>query len=138
MTSCISNALCLSMCTSAPVFSMEASSLSSSGSRTAKLTDNHIPLEEDLRTLARNTSLETISLRGYLGKLQTQVNSLCGEDGQLGQLRTNLGVVNASTTLLQDSVKAFRLLKGSYCKTWAGPTRLTYLTFDVKYEYTSM
>ncbi|XP_071004681.1 macrophage receptor MARCO isoform X3 [Oncorhynchus clarkii lewisi] len=95
------------------VFSMEASSLSSSGSRTAKLTDNHIPLEEDLRTLARNTSLETISLRGYLGKLQTQVNSLCGEDGQLGQLRTNLGAVNASTTLLQDSVKAFRLLKAS-------------------------
>uniref|UniRef100_A0A8C7CCT4 Macrophage receptor with collagenous structure n=1 Tax=Oncorhynchus kisutch TaxID=8019 RepID=A0A8C7CCT4_ONCKI len=94
------------------VFSMEASSLSSSGSRTAKLTDNHIPLEEDLRTLARNTSLETISLRGYLGKLQTQVSSFCGEDGQLGQLRTNLGAVNASTTLLQDSVKAFRLLKG--------------------------
>lgn len=140
MTSCISNALCLSMCTSVPVFSTESSSLSSSGSRTAKLTDNHIPLgtdqEEDLRTLARNTSLETISLRGYLGKLQTQVSSLCGEDGQLGQLRTNLGAVNTSTTLLQDSVKAFRLLKGSYCKTWAGPTRLIYLTFDIKYEYT--
>ncbi|KAM9448888.1 uncharacterized protein marco isoform 1-T3 [Salvelinus alpinus] len=99
------------------VFSMESSSLSSSGSRTAKLTDNHLPLgtdqEEDLRTLARNTSLATISLRGYLGKLQTQVSSLCGEDGQLGQLRTNLGAVNASTTLLQDSVKAFRLLKAS-------------------------
>uniref|UniRef100_A0A674CZY2 Macrophage receptor with collagenous structure n=1 Tax=Salmo trutta TaxID=8032 RepID=A0A674CZY2_SALTR len=43
----------------------------------------------------------------------TQVSSLCGEDGQLGQLRTNLGAVNASTTLLQDSVKAFRLLKAS-------------------------
>ncbi|CAB1328823.1 unnamed protein product [Coregonus sp. 'balchen'] len=48
---------------SAPVFSIKSSSLSSSGSRTAKLTDNHIPLgtdqEEELRTLARNTSLET-------------------------------------------------------------------------------
>uniref|UniRef100_A0A4W5K386 Macrophage receptor with collagenous structure n=1 Tax=Hucho hucho TaxID=62062 RepID=A0A4W5K386_9TELE len=99
------------------VFSMESISRSSSGSRTAKLTDNHIPLgtdqEEDLRTLAINTSLETTSLRGYLGRLQTQVSILCGEDGQLGQLRTNLGAVNASTTLLQDSVKAFRLLKAS-------------------------
>lgn len=122
MTSCISNALCLSMCTSVPVFSTESSSLSSSGSRTAKLTDNHIPLgtdqEEDLHTLARNTSLESNSLRGDLGRLQTQVSSLCGEDGQLGQLRTDLGVINASTTLLQDTVNALRFLKGSYCKKW--------------------
>ncbi|XP_041739279.1 macrophage receptor MARCO [Coregonus clupeaformis] len=97
------------------VFSMESSSFSSSGSRTATLTDIHIPLgtdqEEDLRTLARNTSLESTSLRGDLGRLQTQVTNLCGEDGQLGQLRTDLGVVNASTTLLQDTVKALRFLK---------------------------
>ncbi|CAB1347269.1 unnamed protein product [Coregonus sp. 'balchen'] len=90
------------------VFSMESSSFSSSGSRTATLTDIHIPLgtdqEEDLRTLARNTSLESTSLRGDLGRLQTQVTNLCGEDGQLGQLRTDLGVVNASTTLLQDTL----------------------------------
>uniref|UniRef100_A0A8C7GPI7 Macrophage receptor with collagenous structure n=1 Tax=Oncorhynchus kisutch TaxID=8019 RepID=A0A8C7GPI7_ONCKI len=98
------------------VFSMESSCFSSSGSRTTMLTDIHIPLgmnqEEDLRTLARNTSLESNSLRGDLGRLQTQVSSLCGEDGQLGQLRTDLGVVNASTTLLQDTVKTLRFLKG--------------------------
>ncbi|XP_029514924.1 macrophage receptor MARCO-like [Oncorhynchus nerka] len=99
------------------VFSMESSCFSSSGSRTTMLTDIHIPLgmnqEEDLRTLARNTSLESNSLRGDLGRLQTQVSSLCGEDGQLGQLRTDLGVVNASTTLLQDTVKTLRFLKAS-------------------------
>uniref|UniRef100_A0A8C8CUZ8 SRCR domain-containing protein n=1 Tax=Oncorhynchus tshawytscha TaxID=74940 RepID=A0A8C8CUZ8_ONCTS len=99
------------------VFSMESSCFSSSGSRTTMLTDIHIPLgmnqEEDLRTLARNTSLESNSLRGDLGRLQAQVSSLCGEDGQLGQLRTDLGVVNASTTLLQDTVKTLRFLKAS-------------------------
>ncbi|XP_045560628.1 macrophage receptor MARCO isoform X2 [Salmo salar] len=97
------------------VFSKESCCFSSSGSRTTALTDIHIPLgtdqEEDLHTLARNTSLESNSLRGDLGRLQTQVSSLCGEDGQLGQLRTDLGVINASTTLLQDTVNALRFLK---------------------------
>uniref|UniRef100_A0A673YXV4 Macrophage receptor with collagenous structure n=1 Tax=Salmo trutta TaxID=8032 RepID=A0A673YXV4_SALTR len=98
------------------VFSKESCCFSSSGSRTTALTGIHIPLgtdqEEDLHTLARNTSLESNSLRGDLGRLQTQVSSLCGEDGQLGQLRTDLGVINASTTLLQDTVNALRFLKG--------------------------
>ncbi|KAG5851751.1 hypothetical protein ANANG_G00055080 [Anguilla anguilla] len=49
----------------------------------------------------RNASLETASLRESLGTLEARVDVLCGGPGGLGQLRAELGAVNASTALLQ-------------------------------------
>ncbi|KAL0963566.1 hypothetical protein UPYG_G00308050 [Umbra pygmaea] len=89
------------------VFTMDYGSASSSNPMAKmQINDNHI-----VEVLAKNTSLETNSIRRDLRQLQTQVTSLCEDDGQLGQLRTNLLVVNTSTTLLQDKVKALSLLK---------------------------
>ncbi|XP_064185536.1 macrophage receptor MARCO-like [Anguilla rostrata] len=50
----------------------------------------------------RNASLETASLRESLGTLEARVDVLCGGPGGLGQLRAELGAVNASTALLQN------------------------------------
>ncbi|KAM4609193.1 uncharacterized protein marco [Polymixia lowei] len=92
---------------------------SSSVSRSEKLTStNHIPLggdydNVDLNTLIRNNSQETKSLRGHLGTLQNQVSSLCGEEGQLGRLRADLGLVNVSTHRLEGKLAAISLLPGS-------------------------
>ncbi|XP_073329725.1 uncharacterized protein [Pagrus major] len=73
-----------------------------SGPRTQKLTSNHISLggEEDdeaLQTLLRNNSQETKTLRSHLWALQSQVQSMCGEEGQLDRLRLDLKLLNTST-----------------------------------------
>ncbi|XP_061090625.1 macrophage receptor MARCO-like isoform X2 [Conger conger] len=48
-----------------------------------------------------NSSLDPASLQKSLGTLEARVDTLCGGPGGVGQLRTELGMVNASTVLLQ-------------------------------------
>ncbi|XP_062313414.1 macrophage receptor MARCO isoform X2 [Osmerus eperlanus] len=87
------------------VFTLESGSHMASDKLTSS---DHIPLggeQDDLSMMVRNTSLETRSMKGQLGTLKTQVDSLCGEEGQLGKLKAELGIVNASTHLLQDKLE---------------------------------
>ncbi|KAM6969969.1 uncharacterized protein marco [Aplochiton taeniatus] len=94
------------------VFTFEhATSLS-----TAERLSYHKPMngeQDDLQTLIQNTSLETKSMRGHLGALQSQVNSLCGDEGQIGKLRLDLGMVNASTHLLEGKLATIALRPGA-------------------------
>lgn len=81
------------------VFSLQSSV---SGPRTQKLTSNHISPggeddEEVFQTLLRNNSQETKTLRSHLWTLQSQVKRMCGEEGQLDQLRSDLKLLNTST-----------------------------------------
>nr|AXF50249.1 macrophage receptor MARCO [Plecoglossus altivelis] len=71
-------------------------------------TSDHIPLEdeqEDLPMMVHNNSLETSSMKGQLRTMATQISSLCGEKGQLGKLKAELEIVNASTHLLQKKLE---------------------------------
>ncbi|KAJ8352760.1 hypothetical protein SKAU_G00242360, partial [Synaphobranchus kaupii] len=76
----------------------------SAGEEWARSSASQVPLGagKDHFPSLRNSSLETASLRESLGALQTRVEVLCGGTGGLGQLRAELGVVNASTILLQN------------------------------------
>uniref|UniRef100_A0A3B4WD30 SRCR domain-containing protein n=1 Tax=Seriola lalandi dorsalis TaxID=1841481 RepID=A0A3B4WD30_SERLL len=85
---------------------------------TERLTSNHIPLggehgEDNLQTLIHNNSRETRTLRGYLTALQSQVNSLCGEDGQLDRLRADLSLLNTSNHVLQGKLTTISLAPGT-------------------------
>nr|QZR93779.1 macrophage receptor with collagenous structure [Paralichthys olivaceus] len=95
------------------VFTLE-SSLSSPSME--KLTDNHIPLDgdqhEDFHTLIHNNSQDTKTLRGHLWALQNQLNSLCGEDGQLDMLRADLSLLNISTRNLEGKMTTISLKPG--------------------------
>ncbi|XP_010878523.1 macrophage receptor MARCO isoform X2 [Esox lucius] len=96
------------------VFSLESRNLFPGSKAQKQWFENNIPLvqEEELHVLAKNNSLETSAIRGELQSLQVQVNSLCGEDGQLDQLKMDLGVINISNTVLQEKVNAISLLEG--------------------------
>ncbi|XP_040912327.1 macrophage receptor MARCO [Toxotes jaculatrix] len=88
------------------VFTLESSL---HNSRTEKLMSNHIPLggelgEDRLQTLIYNNSQETKTLSSHLQTLQSQVSGLCGEDGQLDRLRTDLNLLNTSTHNLEDKL----------------------------------
>ncbi|XP_073329302.1 uncharacterized protein [Pagrus major] len=81
------------------------------GPGTQKLTSNHISLggEEDdeaLQTLLRNNSQETKTLRSHLWALQSQVQSVCGEEGQLDRLRSDLKLLNTSTRNMDDKLRS--------------------------------
>ncbi|KAJ8383956.1 hypothetical protein AAFF_G00213250 [Aldrovandia affinis] len=67
---------------------------------------------EGLSPLPRNSTLETASLQESLGALQAQVDTLCGETGVVGQLRGELGAVNASTAFLQNRLDNLNLKPG--------------------------
>ena len=87
---------------STTVFTLESGSHMASDKLTSS---DHIPVggeQVDLPMMVHNISLETRSMKGQLGTLKTQISSLCGEEGQLGKLKAELGIVNASTHLLQD------------------------------------
>ncbi|KAJ8255198.1 hypothetical protein GJAV_G00202160 [Gymnothorax javanicus] len=59
-----------------------------------------------------NTSLETTSLHKSLGTLQARVTDLCEGPAGLGQLRAELGIVNASTVHLQNELHTLNLRPG--------------------------
>ncbi|KAM9850639.1 uncharacterized protein ACBR49_005997 [Aulostomus maculatus] len=65
-----------------------------------------------LQTIIYNNTQETKTLRGSLWALRTQVNSLCGEEGQLGRLKADLNLLNTSTKTLAGQVTAISLKPG--------------------------
>ncbi|XP_030284079.1 macrophage receptor MARCO-like isoform X2 [Sparus aurata] len=72
---------------------------------------NHISLgreddEEVLQTLLRNNSQETKTLRSHLWTLQSQVQSMCGEEGQLDRLRSDLKLLNTSTHNMEGKLRS--------------------------------
>ncbi|XP_075996393.1 uncharacterized protein LOC142990477 [Genypterus blacodes] len=89
-----------------------------SSSLAAKQTSSkHIPLDGeqagvDLQTLVQNNTQETKTLRGHVGSLQTQMNNLCGEEGQFVRLRADLSLLNTSTRTLQGQVTTISLTAG--------------------------
>ncbi|XP_040005286.1 macrophage receptor MARCO [Xiphias gladius] len=96
------------------VFTLESSL---SNPRLEKLTSNHILLggeqdDKNLQTLIHNNSQETKTLRGHLWVLKSQVNSLCGEDGQLDRLRADLSLLNKSTHNLEGNLTTISLKTG--------------------------
>ncbi|XP_071399367.1 macrophage receptor MARCO-like [Centroberyx affinis] len=102
------------------VFTLESSHSASWAMK--QTSSNQIPLGGDLPTMIRNTSQETISLRSDLGALQTKVNNVCGAEGQLGQLRSDLSQVNTSTYNLEGRLAAISLTPGAMgMKGAAGP-----------------
>ncbi|XP_078142317.1 macrophage receptor with collagenous structure [Centroberyx gerrardi] len=98
------------------VFTLESSN---SAARSEKLTSpNQIPQDGDqggvdLPTLIRNNSQETKSLRRDLGALQSKVNNICGAEGQLDQLRSDLSRVNTSTYSLERRLATISLTPGA-------------------------
>ncbi|XP_075335012.1 uncharacterized protein marco isoform X2 [Odontesthes bonariensis] len=68
--------------------------------------------DDNLPTLIHNNSQETQTLRGQLWVLQSQVRTLCGEDGQLDGLRADLTLLNISNHHLQSKVTAISLKTG--------------------------
>ncbi|XP_070694224.1 macrophage receptor MARCO [Pempheris klunzingeri] len=96
------------------VFTLESSL---SNPKLEKLMSNHIPLggEQDgdnFQTLLQNSSRETSTLKGHLWALQSQVNSLCGEEGQLGRMRSDLSLLNTSTHNLEGKLTTIDLKPG--------------------------
>ncbi|XP_038575719.1 macrophage receptor MARCO isoform X1 [Micropterus salmoides] len=88
------------------VFTLESSM---SNPRMETLTSNHISfggeqVDDNLQILLLNNSQETKTLRGHIWALKSQVNSLCGEEGQLDKLRSDLRLLNASTHNLEDKL----------------------------------
>ncbi|XP_031145525.1 macrophage receptor MARCO isoform X2 [Sander lucioperca] len=85
-----------------------------SNPRLEKLTSNHIPLDNDdnIQTLLYNNSQETKTLQGHLSALKSQVNSLCGEEGQFHRLQSNLNLLNTSTLNLESKVTTISLKPG--------------------------
>ncbi|XP_060944494.1 macrophage receptor MARCO [Limanda limanda] len=91
------------------VFTLESSL---SGARMEKLKGDHIGPDgdqhEDFKTLIHNNSQETKTLWA----LQNQLNSLCGEDGQLDMLRADLSLLNISTRNLEAKMTTINLKPG--------------------------
>uniref|UniRef100_UPI0037E7ECD9 macrophage receptor MARCO n=1 Tax=Semicossyphus pulcher TaxID=241346 RepID=UPI0037E7ECD9 len=88
-----------------------------SNPRLEKQTSNHIPGDraqgdDNLQTLLRNNSQETKTLKGRLGALQSQVNSLCGEEGQIHRLSSDLNLLNTSTHKLEGKLTSISLKPG--------------------------
>uniref|UniRef100_A0A3Q0SK43 SRCR domain-containing protein n=1 Tax=Amphilophus citrinellus TaxID=61819 RepID=A0A3Q0SK43_AMPCI len=78
-----------------------------------KLTSNHISLDDqNFQTVIQNNSQETKNLRGHLWALESQVKSLCGDEGQLEKLRTGLSLLNTTTHSLEGKLTAISLKPG--------------------------
>ncbi|XP_030580307.1 macrophage receptor MARCO [Archocentrus centrarchus] len=78
-----------------------------------KLTSNHISLDDqNFHTVIQNNSQETKNLRGHLWALESQVKSLCGDEGQLERLRTGLSLLNTTTHSLEGKLTAISLKPG--------------------------
>uniref|UniRef100_UPI003AAED594 uncharacterized protein n=1 Tax=Centroberyx gerrardi TaxID=166262 RepID=UPI003AAED594 len=120
------------------VFTLESSN---SAARSEKLTSpNQIPQDGDqggvdLPTLIRNNSQETKSLRRDLGALQSKVNNICGAEGQLDQLRSDLSRVNTSTYSLERRLATISLTPGATgMKGDAGPPGEIHIIETVQLE----
>nr|AGH27725.1 scavenger receptor cysteine-rich superfamily protein [Sciaenops ocellatus] len=83
-----------------------------------KQTSNHVSQggdlsgDDNLQTLVRNNSQETKTLKGHLWALDSQVKNLCGEEGQLGRMRSDLKMLNTSTQNLENKLTDISLKQG--------------------------
>uniref|UniRef100_A0A7N8XZQ9 Macrophage receptor with collagenous structure n=1 Tax=Mastacembelus armatus TaxID=205130 RepID=A0A7N8XZQ9_9TELE len=96
------------------VFTLE-SSLSNIGSGKLASIQSSLGGEqgsESLHSIIYNNSQEAKSMRSFLWALQSQVTSLCGEEGQLERLRVDLSLLNTSTHNLQGQVATLSLKPG--------------------------
>ncbi|XP_034042886.1 macrophage receptor MARCO isoform X2 [Thalassophryne amazonica] len=67
----------------------------------------------DLQLLVHNNSQEAQALKGHLWTLQSQVNSLCGAEGQLDKIRADLKVFNRSTQKLEGKLANISITPGA-------------------------
>ncbi|KAM9365708.1 uncharacterized protein marco [Pholidichthys leucotaenia] len=81
--------------------------------KSLKSQTQYIPLhDDDVISLIHNNSQETKTMKGNLRALQNQVHSLCGEEGQLDQLRTDLNLLNSSNLYLKTTLTSLSLKPG--------------------------
>uniref|UniRef100_A0A8C6WYT1 SRCR domain-containing protein n=1 Tax=Neogobius melanostomus TaxID=47308 RepID=A0A8C6WYT1_9GOBI len=66
----------------------------------------------DIPAQVQNNSQETQIIRGQLWTLQHQVENLCGAEGQIQKLQTNVGLLNSSTLRLDSRIQAISLIPG--------------------------
>ncbi|XP_072300377.1 uncharacterized protein marco [Eucyclogobius newberryi] len=66
----------------------------------------------DFQTLVKNNTEETHSLRRQLWTLKNQVESRCGEEGQIQRLQTDLVQLNSSAERLDTRLSAISLTQG--------------------------
>uniref|UniRef100_A0A3Q3QJG8 SRCR domain-containing protein n=1 Tax=Monopterus albus TaxID=43700 RepID=A0A3Q3QJG8_MONAL len=93
-------------------FSMESSLSKLSSEKLMSLPLGGGQGDGSLQTLVHNNSQEARSLRDHLGVLQSKVNSLCGEEGQLDRLRADFGLLNRSTYNLEGKLTTISLKPG--------------------------
>uniref|UniRef100_A0A3P8U9P3 Macrophage receptor with collagenous structure n=1 Tax=Amphiprion percula TaxID=161767 RepID=A0A3P8U9P3_AMPPE len=91
------------------VFTLESSL---SNPKSEKLMFSHISLGDDTLQTLLNNSQETKTLSGHLWALQSQVKSLCGEEGQLVRLRADLSQLNISNQNLEGKLTTISLKPG--------------------------
>uniref|UniRef100_A0A3Q3G9C1 SRCR domain-containing protein n=1 Tax=Labrus bergylta TaxID=56723 RepID=A0A3Q3G9C1_9LABR len=95
-------------------------------SSVGKQTSNHIPQDggvgDNFQILLHNNSQETKNLRANVSALQSQVNGLCGKDGQLHQLTSNLNLLNTSTLKLEGKLSDISLKPGTRNILKSGPS----------------
>ncbi|XP_068428707.1 macrophage receptor MARCO [Clinocottus analis] len=84
--------------------------------RLEKLTSNHIPPvakgDEQLQSVLFNNSQETKTLRDHLWSLESQVNSMCGKEGHLARLQSDLNLLNSTTYSLEGKLTTVSLMPG--------------------------
>ncbi|XP_041638342.1 macrophage receptor MARCO-like isoform X2 [Cheilinus undulatus] len=72
--------------------------------------DGH--LGNNFQTLLQNNSQETKNLRSRLWALQSQVDDLCGADGQIHRLTSDMKLLNTSTQKLDGKLTSISLKAG--------------------------
>ncbi|XP_034550539.1 macrophage receptor MARCO [Notolabrus celidotus] len=68
--------------------------------------------DDNFEILLRNNSQETKNLKGNLTVLQSKVNGLCGEEGQLHRLTSDVNLLNSSTSRLEGKLSSISLRPG--------------------------
>ncbi|KAM3607417.1 uncharacterized protein V6R79_007440 [Siganus canaliculatus] len=68
--------------------------------------------DENLQTLVHNNSRETRTLRDHVWTLESQVKSLCGDEGQLVRIRSDLNLLNTSARNLEVKLSNVSRLPG--------------------------
>lgn len=86
-----------------------------SGPRVQKQTSGPVDgeaFDANLQTLVHNNSREAKTLKSHLWTLQSQVQSLCGDEGQLSRLKSAVSRLNSSTNALEGKLTNISLTAG--------------------------
>lgn len=90
------------------VFSLQSSLSSSQGPMSSAQSGG----AADFQNFVHNSSQETHKLQGQVWTLRNQVENLCGADGQIQKLQTNVRLLNSSTLSLDSRISAISLVPG--------------------------